>query len=115
MALEISVYDEEEFEKLIEKDFRISDEIVSTVLKNLEGKKRHFHIFSILVESSHIEYEITVDREDFQTVLEKHLPIMEYHEKYEICAEMVKALNKLKSPPKKKKRGRPPKKKVEEN
>jgi hypothetical protein len=40
MATEISVFDSEEFEELIQqRDLRISKALVETVLKNLKGRK----------------------------------------------------------------------------
>ena len=42
MAKEINVFDSEEFERLVsEKDIRISNALVDTVLKNLKGKKNY--------------------------------------------------------------------------
>ena len=39
MAEEISVFDSEEFERLVsDKDIRISNALVDTVLKNLKGR-----------------------------------------------------------------------------
>jgi hypothetical protein len=50
MAIEISVFDSEEFEKLIAKrDLRISKALVETILKNLKGRKRHIHALSVFV------------------------------------------------------------------
>jgi hypothetical protein len=98
MATEISVFDSDEFEELIQqRDLRISKALVNTVLKNLKGRKRHLHALSVLVEQEQTIYDITVDREDFLITLENNLPIYEQHELYEGCAEIVKAINFLKS------------------
>jgi len=108
MALEISVHDSEEFEKMISnKDIRISKALVETILKNLEGKKRYYHVLSVLVEQDQTIYDITVDRQDFLDTLELNLPIYEKHELFEECVEILKAINMLKG--KSKKRGRPKK------
>jgi hypothetical protein len=108
MALEINVYDSKEFEQMIdEKDYRISKALTDTILKNLNGKKRHYHALSINVESEQLIYDITVDREDFPTVLQNQLPIFEGVEEFETCGEIVKALDILSKP--KPKRGRPKK------
>jgi hypothetical protein len=43
MATEISVFDSDEFEQLVaNRDLRISKALVETILKNLNGRKRHF-------------------------------------------------------------------------
>jgi hypothetical protein len=97
MAIEISVFDSEEFEELIQqRDLRISKALVETVLKNLKGRKRHLHAMSVLVETEETIYDITVDRNDFLLTLENNLPIYEHHELYEGCAEIVKAIKFLK-------------------
>ena len=107
MAEEISVFDSEEFERLVsEKDIRISNALVDTVLKNLKGRKRHIHALSIMVEQEQMVYDITIDRNEFISTLEKSLPVYEEVEQYEKCAEVVKAISFLKNKPK---RGRPKK------
>ena len=62
---------------------------------------------SVLVEKDQTIYDITVDKRDFLHTLESNLPIYEKHELYEDCAEILKAINKLKGASKK--RGRPKK------
>jgi len=97
MATEISVFDSDEFEQLISnRDVRISKALVETILKNLKGRKRHIHALSVLVEQEQTIYDITVDREEFETTLKQNLPIMEENEDYETCAEIVKAISFLK-------------------
>lgn len=107
MADEISVFDSEEFERLVsEKDIRISNALVDTILKNLKGRKRHIHALSIMVEQDQMVYDITIDRKEFLTTLENSLPIYEEVEEFERCAEVFKAIGFLKNKPK---RGRPKK------
>lgn len=97
MAVEISVFDSDEFEGLVsQRDLRISKALVETILKNLKGRKRHLHALSVLVEQEQTIYDITVDRQDFLKTLESNLPVYEQHELYEGCAEIVKAIKFLK-------------------
>ena len=97
MATEISVFDSDEFEELIQqRDLRISKALVETILKNINGRKRHLHALSVLIEQEQTIYDITVDRQDFLKTLESNLPIYEKHELYEGCAEIVKAIKFLK-------------------
>jgi hypothetical protein len=97
MATEISVFDSDEFEKMVaDRDLRISKALVETILKNLNGRKRHLHALSILVEQEQTIYDITVDRQDFVTTLEQNLSILQDNEDYETCAEVVKAIKFLK-------------------
>jgi hypothetical protein len=105
MAIEISVFDNEEFEKLIAKrDLRISKALVETILKNLKGRKRHIHALSVFVINEEVIYDITVDRQDFVTALENNLPIYEENELYEECAEIIKGIKFLKEIEEKKKK-----------
>jgi hypothetical protein len=98
MAVEISVFDSDEFEELVsQRDLRITKALVETILNNLKGRKRHLHALSVLVEQEQTIYDITVDRQDFVTTLENNLPIYEKHELYEGCAEIVKAITFLKA------------------
>ncbi len=97
MATEISVFDSDEFEKMVaNRDLRISKALVETILKNLNGRKRHLHALSILVEQEQTIYDITVDRQDFVSTLEQNLSILQDNEDYETCAEVVKAIKFLK-------------------
>ena len=97
MAIEISVFDSEEFEKLIAKrDLRISKALVEIILKNLKGRKRHIHALSVFVVNEEVIYDVTVDRQDFIVTLENNLPIYEKNELYEECAEIVKGIKFLK-------------------
>jgi hypothetical protein len=97
MAEEISVFDTDEFEQLVaSRDLRVSKALVETILKNLNGRKRHIHALSVLIEQEQTMYDITIDRQEFVTTLEQNLPIYEKHELYEDCAEIVKAIQFLK-------------------
>jgi|TARA_R100000951_G_C2641562_1_gene181128 hypothetical protein len=97
MALEITVNNSDEFEELIKnQDLDTSKALVETVLNNLKGKKRHVHALSVnVIEDSSI-YDITIDRNDFTSVLQKNIIPLEKYEEYEMCAEIVKALDYLK-------------------
>lgn len=97
MALEITVNNSEEFEELIlNQDLDTSKALVETVLKNLKGKKRHVHALSVSVIEDSSVYDITIDRTDFSSVLTKNLPPLERFEEFELCAEIMKALDYLK-------------------
>ena len=98
MATEISVFDSDEFEKMVAKrDLRISKALVETILRNLNGRKRYIHALSVLVENEEAIYDVTVDRQDFAETLESNLSIYEENELYEGCAEIVKAIKFLKT------------------
>jgi hypothetical protein len=97
MATEINVFDSDEFEQLVaNRDLRISKALVETILKNLNGRKRHVHALSVLIEQEQTIYDITVDRKEFVVTLEQNLTIFEENEEYETCSEIVKAIKFLK-------------------
>ena len=105
MMEEFVVNNSEEFEDMMEQgDIRVSKALVETILTNLNGRKRHIPAMSIFLKDEQILLDITVDREDFEYVLENNLPRYEAYELYEKCAEIVKALDFLKNKSKNKKK-----------
>tara|TARA_R100001443_G_C3362750_1_gene179361 strand:- start:1058 stop:1366 length:309 start_codon:yes stop_codon:yes gene_type:complete len=96
MAIEFQVKNVEEFESMIQNmDFKISEALVSTVLKNLRGKRKYLHAFSVISEEDGDIYDITIDRQDFQKTLEKALPNYEKEEQYEECIRIQEAIEFL--------------------
>ena len=77
--------------------YSINNVMFNPILKNLKGRKRHIPALSVFLEDEEIVLDVTVDREDFEYVLETNLPKYEAHELYEDCAEIVKALEFLRS------------------
>ena len=114
MAEEITVKNNDEFEEIIaNKDIRVAKALVETILENLKGRKRHIHALSVMVLNEATIYDITIDRKEFITTLEKNLPIYEENEFYEKCAEIVEAIKYIKKREKASKK-REEKKKEEE-
>ena len=96
MALDLILNNSDEFEDLISnQDERVSNAVVEVILKNLKGKKRHLHVLSVTILEEGSVYDITIDRKDFLSTLQKQLPILERHELYEKCSEVIKALKYL--------------------
>ena len=77
-------------------DFKISEALVSTILKNLKGKRWHLHAFSVISEEEGDIYDITIDRRDFKKTLNEALPKYELVEKYEECVKIKNAIEFLK-------------------
>lgn len=103
MAIEINVFDSDEFEELIvQRDLRVSKALVETILNNLNGRKRHIHALSVVIEQEQTVYDITIDRQEFIVTLEKNLPIYEKNELYEECSEIIKGIEFLKGKEKRK-------------
>ncbi|MBL20172.1 MAG: hypothetical protein CMC82_10220 [Flavobacteriaceae bacterium] len=98
MAKEFEVRNAEEFETMIrEGDLRISDAIVSTILKNLKSKKRHHHALSVITLEDDAIYDISIDKKDFYTTLVENLSKYEREERYEECVKIKGAIDYLKS------------------
>ncbi len=97
MVSKIKVKNVEEFEKLInEKDLKISKSIVKGILENLVGKKKHIHVLEVYLQDEDSVIDITCDRNDFIATLEENLKTHSYHEDYEACAGIKKAIDYLK-------------------
>ena len=98
MVDKIKVKNTEVFEQLIkEKDLGVSKGIVKGILENLVGKRKHIPILEVYLEDEGTIVDITCNRGDFITTLEENLKIHEYHEEYEACAGIEKAINFLKN------------------
>mgnify|MGYP003111908909 FL=1 len=98
MPREFEVKNAEEFEMMIKNgDFRISEALVSTILKNLKGKKRHHHALSIISLDEDAVYDVTIDRNDFQHTLTESLNKYEEEEMYEECIKIKEAIAYLNS------------------
>ena len=107
MAREFEVQNADEFEQMINsKDIRISEALVSTILKNLKGTKRHHHALSVISIDDDAIYDVTIDREDFHHTLQESLFTYENEERYEDCIEIQKAIKFLEKKPKKSKNGK---------
>jgi hypothetical protein len=97
MAKTIKVKDSEEFTQLLEdKDIRISRAIVEGILENLVGKRKNIHVLEVYLKNEDSIVDITVHREDFIQTLEENLKTFIYHEEYEACSGIQKAINYLK-------------------
>ena len=98
MAVEITVQNSDEFQEMVDsKDFRISEAVVSGILKNLNTKKRHVHVLSIACIEDDAIYDITVERKHFAETLEENLPYYIREERYEDCRVIADTIDKLKN------------------
>jgi hypothetical protein len=98
MAVEITVQNTDEFQEMVEnKDFRLSEAIVSGILNNIDGKKKHIHVLSITCLEEEEIYDITVERKYFAETLEENLPYYVREERYEDCQKIVNIISELKN------------------
>ena len=98
MAVDFTLNNSEEFQKMInDKDFRISQAIVETILNNLTTKKKHIHVLSVSCLEENATYDITLERKHFVDTLEENLKYYIEQEKYEDCTKIVQAIDVLKT------------------
>ena len=94
---EFQVESLEEFQEWIDnKDFRIAEAVVSGILANLKGKKKHVHLLSILVIEENSIFDITCERKHFAETLEENLPHYVREERYEECQMIADVIAELK-------------------
>jgi len=97
MAKYIEVDTVEDFEQMVkDKSLSISKGIVEGILKNLIGKRKNIHVLEIYVKEDDSMVDVTCHRDDFVETLEENLQTHIYHEDYEACAGIQKAINYLK-------------------
>jgi protein-arginine kinase activator protein McsA len=95
--LEITVNDPDEFQEMINnKDFKICKSIVEGVLANIETKKQHIHVLSVVNLEDNKIYDLTLDRRYFVETLEDNLKHYITQELYEECSKIVDIINILK-------------------
>ena len=98
MAVEITVQNTDEFQEMVDnRDFRIAEAIVSGILKNINGKKKHIHVLSVTCLEEEEIYDITVERKHFAETLEENLPHYVREERYEDCQKIVNIISELKN------------------
>ena len=97
MAEEIVVTSSDEFQEMVDnKDFRIANAIVNSILSNLTTKKKNVHILSVNCVEDQAIYDLTLDRKFFTDTLEENLKYFIEQERYEECQKIVEAINNLK-------------------
>ena len=94
---EFIVSSTDEFQEMIdEKDFSIAEAIVEGILANLDTKKKHVHLLSIIIEEENSIYDITIERKHFAETLEENLTHYVREERYEDCQRIANIINELK-------------------
>jgi hypothetical protein len=96
MATEFNLNSASEFQEMIDnKDFRICQAIVETILSNLNTRKKHIHVLSVNFLNEGNTYDLTLEKRHFADTLEDNLKYYVEQEKYEDCSRIVKAIDTL--------------------
>jgi protein-arginine kinase activator protein McsA len=97
MAIEFTLNNSEEFQEMVErKDFSIAKAVVETLLNNLNTRKQHIHVITVICLEENAEYSITLERKHFADTLQENLKYYVENEQYEDCTKIVDAINYLK-------------------
>lgn len=75
--------------------FELSYKMVEAVLYCIDNKEDGLIFADIIVPFSQEVVQLSVYKDSFIDVLDKNLKILEDYEEYEMCAEVLKAKNKL--------------------
>ena len=98
MTTELNVKSQEEFSDLIDqRDFRIAQAVVETILNNISSKKKNIHVLTVNCEEENESYDVTIDSKHFLDSLEQMLPYYIKEEKYEDCQTIANTINMLKN------------------
>jgi c-di-AMP phosphodiesterase-like protein len=76
--------------------FTISQQIVETVLNNINTRKKEIPVFEIEVEREGSTYTLSIQTEEFIQTLKTNLIHFENEEAYEGCQKILEAINYLK-------------------
>lgn len=79
------------------QQFTISQQIVETVLSNIDTKRKELPVFEIEVESEGVSYTLSTQTEEFVDTLKTNLIHFENEEAYEGCQKIIEAINYLKT------------------
>ena len=94
----ITVDNYDEFLKMaLNQKFTMAQNIVETVLENLNTKKEQIPVFEIEVENEDSVYTLSVQRDEFVQILKTNLIHFENEEAYEGCQKIIEAINYLKT------------------
>ena len=78
------------------QQFTISQQIVETILSNIDTKRKELPVFEIEVESEGVSYTLSIQTEEFMDTLKTNLIHFENEEAYEGCQKIIEAINYLK-------------------
>ena len=75
----------------------MAQNIVETVLENLNTRKKQIPVFEIEVSDEDSIYTLSVQKDEFIQILNTNLIHFENEEAYEGCQKIIEAINYLKT------------------
>jgi hypothetical protein len=98
MAAELVVNNSSELQDMIDnKDFKIAESIITSILNNVNTKKQHIHVLSFTILEEGSTLDITLEKKFFIETLEENLKYFIEKEKYEDCQKIVEEIDILKN------------------
>lgn len=79
------------------QQFTISQQIVETILNNIDTKRKELPVFEVEVESEGASYTLSIQTDEFIDTLNTNLIHFENEEAYEGCQKIIEAINYLKT------------------
>ena len=94
----ITVDNYDEFLKMaLNQKFTMAQNIVETVLENLNTRKKQIPVFEIEVSDEDSIYTLSIQKDEFIQILNTNLIHFENEEAYEGCQKIIEAINYLKT------------------
>jgi hypothetical protein len=94
----ITVDNYDEFLQMaLNQKFTMAQDIVETVLENLNTRKKEIPVFEIEVDGEGATYTLSVQKDEFLSILKTNLIHFENEEAYEGCQQIIEAINYLKT------------------
>ena len=94
----ITVDNYDEFLQMaLNQKFTMAQDIVETVLENLNTRKKEIPVFEIEVSDEDSIYTLSVQKDEFIQILNTNLIHFENEEAYEGCQKIIEAINYLKT------------------
>lgn len=94
----ITVDNYDEFLQMaLNQKFTMAQDIVETVLENLNTRKKQIPVFEIEVDSEGAIYTLSIQKDEFMKILSTNLIHFENEEAYEGCQKIIEAINYLKT------------------
>ena len=81
----------------LNQKFTMAQNIVETVLENINTKKKQIPVFEIEVSDEDSIYTLSVQKDEFIQILNTNLIHFENEEAYEGCQKIIEAINYLKT------------------
>ena len=81
----------------LNQKFTMAQNIVETVLENLNTRKKQIPVFEIEVSDEDSIYTLSVQKDEFIQILNTNLIHFENEEAYEGCQKIIEAINYLKT------------------